>query len=297
MSERIVIVGPGRMGLALGAALAHSGDVESLIFCGRSLEPPPHPLFEPHDSVAHSDVPVAEYRVGIPPLPRDTTVLLFAVPDSALAEVVHDVQNVGEAPPGCVALHLSGALSTDVLAPLHAVGYGVGSLHPLQTVADPWFSWHRLTGIAFAVSGDPAGVRTALRLVNLLEGKALVIPPNMRPIYHAAAVMASNHVVAVVAAACRLLEQAGVNAEDTLGALLPLVEGTIDNLRHLGIPAALTGPVARGDVDTIRLHLARLSAEDRALYSALGLEVLRLARSAGLDPRKAEEIEELLSSA
>jgi predicted short-subunit dehydrogenase-like oxidoreductase (DUF2520 family) len=282
------------MGLALGAALRHSGDVERLIFYGRSLEPPPHPLFEPGD---RDDSPAAEYRVGIPPVPPETTVLLLAVPDSALNEVVHDVLGAGEAPAGCVALHLSGALSTDVLAPLHGAGYGIGSLHPLQTVADPWFSWDRVTGISFAVSGDPAGVRTALRLVNLLEGKALVIPPNMRPLYHAAAVMASNNVVAVVAAASRLLVQAGVSEDEALPALLPLVEGTVDNLKHLGIPAALTGPVARGDADTVRLHLARLSGDDRPLYCALGLEVLRLARSAGLDPRKADEIEELLGTA
>jgi predicted short-subunit dehydrogenase-like oxidoreductase (DUF2520 family) len=154
-----------------------------------------------------------------------------------------------------------------------------------------------VTGIFFAISGDPVGTRAALRLVNLLDGKAMVIAPNMRPVYHAAAVMASNNVVAVVAAATRWLQQAGVPPDDTLPALLPLVEGTIDNLKHLGIPAALTGPVARGDTDTIRLHLARLSGPDRALYSALGLEVLRLARTAGLDARKADEIEGLLGSA
>jgi predicted short-subunit dehydrogenase-like oxidoreductase (DUF2520 family) len=280
------------MGLALGAALRHSGDIERLIYYGRAIEPPPHPLFEPTEDKERT--PAAEYRVGIPPIPPETTVVLLAVPDSALNEVVHDVAAVGESPAGCVALHVSGALSTDVLSPLHGLGYGIGSLHPLQTVADPWHSWDRVTGISFAVSGDTAGIRAALRLVNLLEGRALVIPANLRPVYHAAAVMASNNVVAVVAAASRLLQQAGVPEAEALPALLPLVEGTVDNLKHLGIRAALTGPVARGDADTIRLHLARLSSEDRALYSALGQEVLRLARSTGLDARKADEIEDLL---
>jgi predicted short-subunit dehydrogenase-like oxidoreductase (DUF2520 family) len=290
VSERIVIIGPGRMGLALGAALQHTGEVERLTFYGRSLEPPPHPLFDP-------DGGAAEYRLGILPVPPETTVVLLAVTDSALAEVAYDLALAGPAPPGCAALHLSGALSTDVLAPLHGAGYAVGSMHPLQTVADPWHSVDRLLGVSFAVAGDPAAARAAHRLVNALEGRVLVIPPNLRPLYHAAAVMASNHIVALVATAGRLLEEAGVAADDTMPALLPLVAGTIDNLQHLGARAALNGPVARGDADTIRLHLARLSGDDRTLYCALGREVLRLARSAGLDVRKAEEIEALLGSA
>ncbi len=283
------------MGLALGAALRQSGETERLIFYGRSLEPPPHPMFEPTQPGGRDDDASVEYRGGLVPLPQDTTVLLLAVPDRALSEVSHDLAGAGPAPPGCAALHLSGALSADVLSALHAVGYAIGSLHPLQTVADPWFSAHRLTGIAFAISGEPAAILAARRLVDALDGTPLVIPPTLRPVYHAAAVMASNYVVAVVAAASRLLQQAGVHEEEALRALLPLVEGTIDNLKHLGIPAALTGPIARGDADTIRLHLARLSQGERPLYSALGQEVLRLARLAGLDARKADEIEELLA--
>ncbi len=292
MSERLVIVGPGRMGLALGSALWRSGDVESVTFQGRSLEPPPHPIFDPRPGPAAS----AGYTMGPAPLPAGTTVLILAVPDAALAEVVHDLAAAGPAPPGCAALHVSGAISTDVLAPLHGAGYAVGSMHPLQTVADPWISADRLTGVAFAIAGDPAGLLAARRLTNALDGIPLQIPPNLRPLYHAAAVMASNYVVATIAAASRLLQQAGVDAGDADRALLPLVHGTLENLRQLGPPAALTGPIARGDIDTIRLHLGRLSPDDRALYCALGRETLRLARSVGLDPRRAEDIAELLEA-
>ncbi len=290
MIETIVIQGPGRMGLALGAALRRSGEVGRIIFQGRSLDPPPHPIFEP---IQDGD-PGAEYRAGPRVPPGDTEVFILAVPDSALGEVAYGLANAGPAPPGCVALHLSGALSTDVLAPMHAAGYAVGSLHPLQTVADPWLSADRLTGIAFAVAGEPAAARAAHQLVAALNGQALVIPPALRPIYHAAAVTASNYLVAALGASSRLLHQAGVPADQTLPALLPLVRGTLDNLEKLGVPAALTGPIARGDADTVRLHLARLSADDRALYCALGREVLRHARNAGLDGQKAGEVAELL---
>jgi len=269
--------------------------VERVTFFGRSLEPPPHPVFEPP---THGEAPAADYRIGLAPPPAETTAVILAVPDTALSEVAHDLAAAGPAPPGCAALHISGAISTDVLAPLHGAGYAIGSLHPLQTVADPFFvSPARLTGIGFAIGGDPPAVLAARRLANALGGIPFVIPPNLRPVYHAAAVVASNYVIAVVAMACRLMEQAGVPAGDTLPALLPLVEGTVDNLKSLGIHGALTGPVARGDVDTVRLHLARLSPDERPLYSALGREVLRIARTAGLDARRADEIEELLGTA
>jgi predicted short-subunit dehydrogenase-like oxidoreductase (DUF2520 family) len=291
MSERIAIIGPGRMGLALGTALAATGEVDELVFYGRGVEPPPHPLFE-----RGPDLGGASYRIGMQPLPEGTTVLILAVPDDAIAEVSHGLAAAGPAPQACVALHLSGAASTDPMGPLHAAGFPIGSLHPLQAVADPWSAGERLFGSAFAVAGEPEAVAAGRRLVTALGGRVLIVPPVLRPIYHAAAVVASNYLIALAALATRLLEQAGVPAEDRLPALLPLLRGTLDNLEHLGVTSALTGPIARGDVDTVRLHLARLSGAERSLYCALGAEALRLARSAGLDDLRAAELQALLAS-
>ncbi len=288
MSDRVVVVGPGRMGLALGAALAQSGEVQRLTFFGREVEPPPHPLFE-------SRAAGVEYRIGPQPVPPETTIVILAVPDDRLHEVAQGLAGAGAPPAGCSVLHLAGALTTDVLAPLHAVGYAVGSLHPLQTVADPWSGGERLMGSAYALAGEPAALAAGKRLVRVLRGHPIVIPPTRRPLYHAAAVFASNYFVALVAAAARLLTEAGVPEGEAIPAVLPLVRGTLENLEQLGVAAALTGPIARGDVDTVRLHLARLSPGERALYSALGLEALRLARAAGLDAHRAAEMEALLS--
>lgn len=284
--ENLLIVGTGRMGLALGAALKQMRAVDRLIFFGRAMEPPPHPLFDGDGA--------AEYRVGPQPIPSGTTIVILAVPDSALAEVAYDLSRPGEGPPGCVALHMAGALSTEALAPLHSVGYPVGSLHPLQAIADPWHSGDRLIGAAYAIAGEPAAVVAARRLVNALEGLALVIPPNTRPIYHASAVVASNYLIALLAFAVRLMMETGVSESDAIEALIPLMKGTLDNLDKLGVAHALTGPIARGDADTVRLHLTRLSESDRKLYCGLGLELLRVARAAGLDAEKANELEALL---
>lgn len=286
MSDNIAIVGPGRMGLALGAALKKAEAAERLVYYGRSMEPPPHPLFDGPDA--------AEYRVGPHPLPPGTTIVILAVPDSALAEVAHDLAGAGPAPPGCVALHLAGAISTDVLTPLHAQQYAVGSMHPLQAIADPWHSGDRLLGAGYALAGEPVAIAAGRRLVNALHGTPLIIAPTKRQIYHASAVVASNYLIALLAFAVRLMMEAGVSEPEATAALLPLVHGTLENLEQLGVGAALTGPIARGDADTIRLHLARLSDSDRALYCDLGRELLKVARAAGLDPAKAAELELLL---
>ncbi|HSH44946.1 MAG TPA: Rossmann-like and DUF2520 domain-containing protein [Longimicrobiales bacterium] len=287
MSEAVAILGPGRMGLALGAALAQAGAAEHVLFLGRSPEPPPHPLFD-----AASDR--VSYQQGTGPIPQGIGVLILAVPDDVLPEVANDVARTGTAPRGCVAMHLSGALSTDVLAPLHAAGYAVGSIHPLQTVADAWSGADRLRGCAYAIAGEPAALAMARQLVAALDGRPLVLPPTLRPVYHAAAVFASNYVVAATALVARTLAEAGITEADAIAAALPLMRGTMENVEQLGLGAALTGPVARGDADTVRLHLARLSPAERRLYSALGRETLRLAVDAGLDPARAREIQALL---
>jgi predicted short-subunit dehydrogenase-like oxidoreductase (DUF2520 family) len=294
----IVIVGAGRMGLALGSALRQQDAVDRLIYFGRGYEPPPHPIFDPHTAAGDADGAAsgAEYRTLPAGPPGGTTAVILAVPDDALPEVAYDLTMMGSAPAGCAALHLSGALSTDVLAPLHGAGYAIGSLHPLIAVADPWLSADRMLGAAFAVGGEPAAISAARRIVFALHGMPLIIAPPLRPLYHAAAVIGSNYLVAIMGLASRLLAEAGVPEDDTLPALLPLLRGTLDNMEQLGVPAALTGPIARGDADTIRLHLARLSEGDRVLYCGLGLELLRLARGAGLDEQRAAEIESLLVS-
>jgi predicted short-subunit dehydrogenase-like oxidoreductase (DUF2520 family) len=294
----IVIIGAGRMGLALGSALRQQHASDRITFFGRGYEAPPHPIFDA-GTMGDDDeaiIAAADYRMLPAPPPPGSAAVILAVPDSALPEVAYDLAMMGKVPPGCAALHLSGALSTDALAPLHGAGYSIGSMHPLIAVADPWLAAERVLGAAFAVSGEPAALSIARRIVFALGGRPLVVPPQLRPLYHAAAVVASNYLVAITGLSMRLMEEAGVAADETLPALLPLLRSTLDNVEQLGVPAALTGPIARGDADTIRLHLARLSAPDRVLYCGLGMELLRLARETGLDPQRAAEIESLLTA-
>lgn len=276
----VLVVGPGRAGLALAYALVQAEAVEALTVCGRRPEPPAHPLFTQG---------LAEYVFGLVcPGPRTAAVFL-AVPDSVVPEMAHRVAGLGPAPGGCAAFHLSGALSTEVLAPLHARGYAVGSFHPLQAIAHALTGAERLPGSWVAVTGGATAASVARRLAAVLGCPVLAVAEARRPLYHAAAVLASNSIPPLVGAARRLLQEAGIPGDDALAALLPLVRGTVENVAERGVEGAVTGPVARGDLETVDLNLRALGARDRRLYAVLGLELLRL----GLDDLPEEARREL----
>ena len=122
----------------------------------------------------------------------------------------------------------------------------------------------------------------------------MTVPVARRPLYHAAAVFASNYMAGLIAAAGRLMAQAGVPEDEALQAILPLARGSLENLGRLGPVMALTGPVSRGDLETVRLHLRTLEPREKALYASLGLEILNLAKDGGLDEDTVEELRETL---
>jgi predicted short-subunit dehydrogenase-like oxidoreductase (DUF2520 family) len=191
-----------------------------------------------------------------------TDVLVIATPDAAIAEVAAAVRPVEST----VVLHLAGSLGLDVLAPHPRRA----SVHPLVALPDPELGAERLTppgGAWFAVAGDPV----ARHLVEDLKGHAIEVADADRVVYHAAAVMASNHLVALLGQVERVAATVGVPLE----AYLDLVRATVDNVAALGPAAALTGPVARGDWATVERHLAALPPEERAGYEAMMNEAYR----------------------
>jgi predicted short-subunit dehydrogenase-like oxidoreductase (DUF2520 family) len=223
--------------------------------------------------------------------------VIFAVPDDAirgLAETIAAEHVVGVEQ---VVLHLSGLLGREGLTALARRGAAVGSFHPLQTVSDPVSAAARWRGAYASVEGDEPAMSEATRLAELLGMIPIRLPPGSKPAYHAGAVFASNFVVVLAAIAGRLARDAGVPADLADRIYLPLVEGAVHNLRAGPPVDVLTGPVRRGDVETVRAHLGALPTEERRLYVALAMEALRLAREAGLAPRRAEDLEALLSGA
>jgi predicted short-subunit dehydrogenase-like oxidoreductase (DUF2520 family) len=274
------IVGPGRAGLGLALALRRAR-ITVLGVHGRREKPVP--------------VGVKLTAGGVPPWLGRAGIVVLAVGDDALGSCVAELGRSEAIVPGQVVLHLSGALTSDVLTPLRALGARTGSMHPLIVFsADPATSARRFRGATFALEGDLGAVALADAIVRRLGGSPVTLAPELKPLYHAGAVFASNYLVTLVAVAARLLEGAGIPADGTLPALAPLARATLESLEAAGPVAALTGPVARGDVATVRRHLMALNHADAELYRAAGRETLKLARLAGLSADKASRLEELL---
>jgi predicted short-subunit dehydrogenase-like oxidoreductase (DUF2520 family) len=203
---------------------------------------------------------------------------LLTVPDDSLAEVVATLA-AGEWT-GKAIVHTSGAKDAAALDALAGRGARVGSLHPAFPFADVETSIANLRGATFAIEATDERLRNWLvDFVEALGGKMLIVPPGGKVLYHAALVMASNYTVALYAIAERLLLALGAEQTAADGALDVLLRGTMDNLRSQGIPAALTGPIKRGDVGTVMAHLEALrevDAELADLYAELGRATLPL---------------------
>ncbi len=281
--ERLVVIGPGHVGLALGHALSFAPGEVSLVYCGRHPDPPLHPLFVEGR---------AAYRYGIEPPITPGTAVLLTVQDALLPEVAATLAGRGEPRAGCAAFHCSGAFGADVLAPLHSRGYSIGTFHPLQSIPSPLARPDRFKGSFFAISGEPEALSLARRLAAKLGGFPITIPTSGRPLYHAAAVMVSNYLVTLLDAGARLFQRAGAPPDDVEAALLALARGTLDNVQEMGAERALTGPLMRGDMETVELHLRAMGPEDAAFYAMLGRRTLGLVHG-HLDPEVVERFEKL----
>jgi predicted short-subunit dehydrogenase-like oxidoreductase (DUF2520 family) len=232
---RVRIIGPGRAGTSLHRALTRAHwPVEPLVGRGDDLR-----------SAAH-----------------DVDLVVIATPDAAVSEVAAGI----DPDEGAVVAHLSGSLG---LAPL--AGHGrVAVLHPLVALPDPDRGTDRLVGAWFglAVTGDPL----VEEVVAELHGRVVRVEEDDWPRYHAAAVIASNHLVALLGQ----VERVAATAGSPLEAFLDLARGTLADVAALGPAAALTGPVRRGDTATVERHLAALPEPERAAYGALSEEAARL---------------------
>jgi predicted short-subunit dehydrogenase-like oxidoreductase (DUF2520 family) len=216
--------------------------------------------------------------------------LLLAVPDGAVSEMATRI--AGMKPPADLSIvHLSGALGLDALGALE--GNPRGSFHPLQSFPAPRGP-EAFRGITVAVDATtPTLMRRLRALARTIGAKPRHVGDEDRVLYHAAAVYASNFVDVVVAEAVRLLGEIGWTEKQATEALMPLVEGAVSNIRRRGTVGALTGPIRRGDADTVKRHIAAL--DDPELYRMLALVALEIAIEAGLDPGAAERTRRALT--
>lgn len=182
------------------------------------------------------------------------------------------------------AIHCSGAASMDILQSARDQGAEVGVFHPLQTLARPDEAERNLPGSGFAIEASSDELRATLEeMARALGGTPLLLSGD-KALYHASAVFASNYLVTLLGLASSLWEPLGLTRDEGLRALLPLVRGTLDNLERIGLPNALTGPIARGDAGTIERHLnalGRVAPELLPVYKELARRTIPIARAKG----------------
>jgi predicted short-subunit dehydrogenase-like oxidoreductase (DUF2520 family) len=289
-SRRVVVVGAGRAGLGLARAL-HSAGVPvagvvtrpgSRARLPRGSAPSVRRIHDLVEGASHADV------------------VLLCVPDAAIAGCA--LQLLDTPLRGKVVLHTSGVSGASVLSPLRRRGAAVGSMHPLTVFPPPGRGAPDLRGTLFAVDGDAAAVRAAGSLARALGGVARRVPARRRAAYHLAAALAANGLVALMDAAVSLgAREAGLPPRLACTAMVRLARAALAALDADPPHRALTGPVARGDLATVRRHLEVMRTAGpgtSAIYRALSCRAVDLARGDGrLDARQAAALRALLGCA
>ncbi|MFZ3101084.1 MAG: DUF2520 domain-containing protein [Desulfitobacteriaceae bacterium] len=203
--------------------------------------------------------------------------LFITTQDGMIRQVAEELTARGLVIPNQLWVHCSGSLSSQVLRVEEDAAVKCLSIHPLQTFANVSEALKLLPGTHYGVEGEAQAIGE--QLVQDLGGIAHCLTATNKTSYHAGAVVASNFLVVLAVYAVQLFAQAGISSEDALEALLPLMKGTLHNLGEVGIPRALTGPIARGDIDVVRGHLKQLSTQQAEIYRVLGAVALELGQA------------------
>jgi predicted short-subunit dehydrogenase-like oxidoreductase (DUF2520 family) len=290
---RLVVAGGGAVGAALAGALLRAGWPLGPVAC-RTGE---RAALRCRALGGGRPLAFAELCAPTTSVGDAGVALVVAVPDREIGAVATALAARGW-PDGSIALHVSGAVEVDALAPLARAGLACGGLHPLKSFVDlerDILSW---AGTVVAVDGVPAAADLAERIARRLDARPFRLAPGARAAWHAAASHACNHLVALLDQALDLMQHAGLSRDDARAALLPLLAGTLDNLRAHAPAAALTGPIARGDALAVRRHveaLADVPDDVAGAYHALARRAMRLAvEGRGLAPDAVDALRTVL---
>ena len=281
--ERIGFIGVGKVGTAFGVRLAEQG----------------FPV------VATMDIVPAEaerFSASIPgcivydtaqALADATDFVFITTPDDVISQVAKEVSwHQGQS-----VIHCSGANSTAILEPARKAGAHVGCLHPCNTFASIAQSLENLLGSTFTLEAEEPVLTDLKRIAESLKGRWMMLRSEDKGLYHASICIACNYMYTIVDIATAMSKHFGISQTDALSACMPILRGTLNNLEHVGFPGCLTGPIARGDVGTIRTHLKALEEKEpeiAPLYKALGLHTIPIGLAKGtLSEQKAAQLKAL----
>jgi predicted short-subunit dehydrogenase-like oxidoreductase (DUF2520 family) len=283
----ISIIGAGRLGTSLGRALAARGHRIRALSC-RSLR-----------SAKESRRAVGRGRpvTDVAQAAALGQVVILCLPDEHVRTAAVRLAGSGIDWRGKTVLHTSGVLPAQALAPLRKKGAAVGSFHPAQSFPEKGMPPSRFRGVTFGLEGDREALDVARGFIRVLGGYPIILSVAAKPLYHAACIMASNYPVILWQAAAGLLARAGVTGRQAVRLIVPLAEGTLRSVMKLDPGGALTGPIIRGDLGTVRAHreaLSRSAPELLGVYREVGLAALETAAQRGLSSGKIRAIRALL---
>jgi predicted short-subunit dehydrogenase-like oxidoreductase (DUF2520 family) len=230
---------------------------------------------------------------------REAKIVFITTPDDLIESTCMTISEHKGFEKNAVVIHCSGALSSDILSSARDSEAMVATLHPLQSFASTDQAVSLVPGSFCTIEGDKDALPIVRRIVEDIGGILLEITAEKKTLYHAAAAAASNYLVTLLHLALELDKAAGLTSDTSYKALLPLIKGTLSNIGEKGIPGALTGPIARGDVATVSSHLdaiAKDAPKFLALYKCLGLYTIDLAGAKGtLNKEAADKLLALLN--
>ncbi len=284
MTERVLIIGAGQVGRGLYRAFRAASGVDVLGLHGR----------RPSGFTTSYG--------GLPPTIADANAIVVAVREDQIDDVLSDLLhergagNRGRLASGTVIVHTSGSAEPQQLHSLQDVGLSGGTFHPLVPFANPDRSAELLKHAWIGIDGDDQARATSRRLAGHLGARTLDIPAGSKAVYHAAAVISSNFPVVLASLASELLSGLGIPERSAQQAVHSLMEAAVSNVGETPPDEALTGPVARGDGDTVMRHLVALRShpEARAVYKRLSLAAIEMAAKQGIDPMRLEELRKML---
>ena len=284
--DRVAVLGPGKVGTAVGYLL-HKAGYDIVALAGRTEESARKALPFTGGNI-FSSFAVAAARADC---------ILITTTDDAIRIVCEKIAKDGVRPESKV-IHMSGAGGLDLLESARRAGASVGSIHPIQSFADVQGAIENIPGSTFGITVDENIKDWALQFVSDLGGHPFFVSEADKPLYHAAACMASNYLVALMHMVEEIYRSLGLNQEEAIRAFWPLVKGTLLNIETKGTVQSLTGPIARGDAGTIEKHLQAILSKHQELhdvYCLNGIYTADVALEKGtLTPEKAKEIKSLL---
>jgi predicted short-subunit dehydrogenase-like oxidoreductase (DUF2520 family) len=285
------IIGAGKVGSTLGKVLAENGHRVDCIISRTTKSA----------RAAGRFIGCTNVSTDLSAIPRSVNLILITTPHGAVEEVARNLAGLGRSFRGVAVCHASGMLTAAALDPLKRKGATVFSFHPLQTFPrsfPPKRILPHVRHIPYGVDGSRAGILAARRLAAALQGTVFLVPPHMRVFYHAACVVASNHLTTLLWILDTMYRTMDRRGRDFLGLFAPIITASLDNARMASPGEALTGPIARGGVETVARHLEALeqsAPETIRVYAALSLETVRLAASRGaLTRAQQDELRRLL---